>query len=166
MYYRLSAHMNHLLIYTFWISRGIIAQTLFEFKDQYKIIYTSGDRGLKTLESQILKLKPTYILGLGYYRRGVEHIRSEQVFKNKYGRQMVNEKGRDFYFSNWKLEIEGIKDGLNAGTSNCNKYGYTTLQILEEQKMRDTKFAYLHVPPDFSKETFTFLLKSIIEQIQ
>jgi pyrrolidone-carboxylate peptidase len=156
---------KNILIYTFWIPRGIIAQTLFEFKDQYKILYTSGERGLKTLESQISKTRPTYILGLGYFRRGVKHIRSEQVFRDLYGRRIIHDKGKESYFSNWKLEIEGIKEGLNAGTSNCNKYGYKTLQIMEEQELMDTRFAYLHVPPDFSQILFSQILLQILRSI-
>lgn len=157
---------SNLLIYTFWIPRGIIAQTLFEFKDQYKIIYTSGDRGLKTLENQIIKLKPSYILGLGYYRRGVKSIRSEQVFKNTYGRNKISEHGKDLYYANWNIEIEGIKKGLDAGNSNCNKYGYKTLQIMEEQDLIETKFAYFHVPPDFSKDLLQNILLEIFKSIE
>lgn len=155
-----------ILIYTFWIPRGIIAQTLFEFKDQYKIIYISGDRGLRTLESQIVTLKPSYILGLGYYRRGVRSIRSEQIFKNVYGRGKIDAKGKDTYSPNWNIAMEGIKEGWNAGNSNCNKYGYKTLQIMEEQDLIETKFAYFHVPPDFSKDLLQNILLEIFKSIE
>lgn len=154
---------SNLLIYTFWIPRGIIAQTLFEFKDQYKIIYISGDRGLRTLESQIVTLKPSYILGLGYYRRGVRSIRSERIFKNVYGRGKIDAKGKDTYSPNWNIEMEGIKEGWNAGKSNCNKYGYRTLQIIEDAELKDSKFAYFHVPPDFSKDLLKNILLGVFE---
>ncbi len=167
---------ENFLIYTFWIPRGIIAKTLFEFdsnqssfgrsEDNYKIIYISGDRGLKTLESQIIKFQPTHIVGLGYYRRGTKHIRNEKFFKNLYGKMKINEEGKDSYFTNWSIKHEFVKDANNAGTSRCNQYGYKTLEILQSQNITNTKFAYLHVPPDFNKEIFQHIILSIIKSAQ
>lgn len=154
--------MPNILIYTFWIPQGTIAQALFPLKDTYNILYVSGDRGLKTLESYILKHKPEYILGLGYYRKGVKQIRSEQVFRNRFGKSNpITVDGKETYSANWQIESSNIKEAFNAGNSRCNQYTYKTLEIINSNKL-SSKFAYLHVPKDFNADLLKLAISKIL----
>ncbi|MBL8015389.1 MAG: hypothetical protein JNK26_04340 [Candidatus Doudnabacteria bacterium] len=154
---------SDLLIFTFWIPRGIIARALFPLKDKYKILYVSGDCGLRTLESQVVKLKPRYILGLGYYRKGMKYIRSEQTFQNSYGKSVISPEGKAEYASTWKLSHELIKDAFNAGNSRCNQFAYTVADVIEKNNLSGTKFAYLHVAPDYPHDSLRIAITDVLE---
>lgn len=152
---------HNLLIFTFWIPRGIIAQTLFPLKEEIKILYISGDRGLRSLELQIVKNRPEYLLGLGYYRKGTKKIRSEKLFRNIYGKSEINPGGKEYYNATWLIEDDQIVQTNNAGTSRCNQFAYKAAEIIDREGLT-TKFAYLHMPPDYSQKLFAANIDKVI----
>lgn len=150
------------LIYTFNIPNGIIANVLTEFKNTHTLLYLSGETGLVKLEKEIINLKPSHILGLGYYRKCIKKIRNEKVFKNIYWKNKIDLEGKDKYFANWEMQNEFVQDTFKAGNSWCNRYAYITMQILEKYRLYDTKFAYFHVPRDFEVERLGSVIVNLL----
>jgi pyrrolidone-carboxylate peptidase len=153
------------LIYTFWVPQGVITKVLSDFQDQYTIIYTKGMSGLAALEAKILHLRPNYILGLGYYRRGTKKIRSEQVFQNRHGKSQISASGPEVYRTNRMIKADMVMEANAAGCGPCNWYGYKTLQILEANGLNETKFGYLHVPRDYDQQRLKETLEGILTVI-
>lgn len=154
--------MESHLFYTFNIPNGIIAKTLEKFRNIHPLLYLSGETGLVRLEKEIINLKPSHILGLGYYRKDIKKIRNEKVFKNVYWKNKIDLEGKDEYFANWEIQNEFVKDTFKAGNSWCNRYAYKTMQILDKYRLQDTKFAYLHVPSDFEVEELGEVIVNLI----
>lgn len=150
---------TNLLIFSFWIPHGVITQVLFGYKDKCKILFASGENGLQKLINLIEKDSPRYILGLGYYRKGIKQIRSEQVFTNRYGKNLIDKEGKYFYHSNWRLP--NTLPAFKAGVSNCNRFSYVVLGKIDKLKL-GTKYAFLHVAPDYARHELSKVIATAI----
>ncbi len=121
---------------------------------------------LKSLCKHIVNYKYDYILGLGDYLKTSRRIRVEKRFINRYGRGEISLEGKEFYESNWDLDMDINKDikyeiceSDKGSRGPCNRSGYKILETFECKGVT-SKFAFVHIPGKLEKSEIIKLIKS------
>lgn len=154
------------LIYTFWIPRGVIAQTLFRLKEtipsDIEVIYGNGDRGLKALINKIDKDQPEYVIGLGYSSRNHKSIKEESIFINEYLKKPIIKNGESEITASLKLGMQGTAPSTKTTHGPCNSYAYSVENLIRNKNYY-TLATFLHVPPQTSLPDLLRLFDQIIK---
>jgi hypothetical protein len=136
------------LVYTFYAPANLTFKLLSQLQIPALQKYYLGN--LNSLLSNIKDSHYTHILGLGDYRKGTKDMRLEQKFHNKHGKHQIVVGGPDYCQPTWDLLLQNgvIKSDL-VTQGPCNKSAYTILNFLSANHL-PTKFAFVHIPKDYS----------------
>lgn len=152
-----------ILAYTFFNHNHLTFKLLKSLEHNNLHKFYLGD--INKLTRHILKSNYDHILGLGDYRRNTKRIRIEEEFVNKYGKNKINEYGKDSYQSTWQLQLkENAYLSNKASNGPCNRSGYLISKTISENNLK-TKFTFVHIPRSYNFTKSKTILEEWLSEV-
>lgn len=114
-----------------------------------KFFIDSNEAAIDKLIKNIVKLQPSYIIGLGEYSgRDKGKLRIETICTNKFRNQIVGNGLRQVGISSFLTSSLHSKYATGIGNSYCNLVSFKIMEALRTNKSK-SQYGFIHIPKNF-----------------